>query len=167
MSNRLSSATYVASAMGSSVCMLWLVVQSLRAPGGLACWHCCSLHKVADALSSFNLFSNSWENLPLYLSGSGRTFQKTALSGFYQQARPRIQNSTRVWWLCMGWIPRWGSLWMAFASVSAPHLVSIFPPVSISFTLLRNTEASTFWSSFFLGFIWPVNWILGILKLLD
>jgi len=27
----------------------------------------------------------------------------------------------------MGWIPRWGSLWMAFPSVSAPHSVPVFP----------------------------------------
>ena len=27
----------------------------------------------------------------------------------------------------MGWIPRWGSLWMAFSSVSAPHFVLAFP----------------------------------------
>jgi hypothetical protein len=31
----------------------------------------------------------------------------------------------------MGWIPRWGSLWMAFPSVSAPHFVFVFAPVSI------------------------------------
>jgi hypothetical protein len=30
------------------------------------------------------------------------------------------------------------------------------------FPLLISTEASTLWSSFFLGFIWSVNWILGI-----
>jgi hypothetical protein len=32
--------------------------------------------------------------------------------------------------------------------------------VSILFTLLKSTEASTVWSSFFLSFIWSVNWIL-------
>ena len=41
-------------------------------------------------------------------------------------------------------------------------LCSIFPPVSILFPLLRCTEAPTFWSSFFLIFIWSVNCILGI-----
>ena len=30
--------------------------------------------------------------------------------------------------LYMGWIPRWGSLWLAFSSVSAPHLASVFTP---------------------------------------
>jgi hypothetical protein len=27
----------------------------------------------------------------------------------------------------MGWIPRWGNLYMAFLSVSAPEFVSVFP----------------------------------------
>jgi hypothetical protein len=67
-----------------------------------------------------------------------------------------------VWCLYMGWIPRWISLWMAFPSVSAPHFVSIFPPVSILFPLLRSTEASKLWSSF-LSFIWSDNCTLGIL----
>jgi hypothetical protein len=33
--------------------------------------------------------------------------------------------------------------------------------VSILFSLLRSTDTSTFWSSFFFGFIWSVNWILS------
>jgi hypothetical protein len=39
----------------------------------------------------------------------------------------------------MGWIPRWGSLWMAFPSVSAPHFVSLFAKVEA----LKNAE--TYW----------------------
>jgi hypothetical protein len=34
--------------------------------------------------------------------------------------------------------------------------------VSILFSLLRRTEASTLWSSLFLSFMWSVNCILGI-----
>jgi hypothetical protein len=116
----------------------------------LACRYCCSLHGAAKPLSSFSPFSNSsigdpelspmvgCKHLPLYLSGSGRASQKTATSGFHQQALSGIHNSVWVWWLYMRWIPKWGSLWMAFPSVSAPHVVSIFPPVSILFTLLRS-----------------------------
>jgi hypothetical protein len=40
----------------------------------------------------------------------------------------------------MGWKPRWGSLWMVIPSVSAPHLVSVYPPVGILFPLLRRTK---------------------------
>jgi hypothetical protein len=36
--------------------------------------------------------------------------------------------------------------------------------VSILFILLKSIEASTFWSSFFLDFIWSVNWTLDILN---
>jgi hypothetical protein len=56
---RPSSATYVACAIGRSMCILWLVVQSLGAPGSLACWHCCSLQGAANPLSFFSPFSNS------------------------------------------------------------------------------------------------------------
>jgi hypothetical protein len=54
---------------------------------------------------------------------------------------------------------------MSFPSISAPHFVSIFPPLSILFILLKSNEAPTFQFSFFLGFIWSVNCILGILSL--
>jgi hypothetical protein len=40
-----------------------------------------------------------------------------------------------------------------FSPVSVPHFVSIFPLMRIVFPLLRRTEASTLWSSFFLGFV--------------
>ena len=38
----------------------------------------------------------------------------------------------------MGWIPRWGSLWMAFPSVSAPLFVPVFP-------LDRSNSGLKFW----------------------
>jgi hypothetical protein len=114
---------------------------------------------VANHLSSFSPFSNysfgnpvplslevGSEHLLLYLSGFGRASQEMAISGFCQQALVSIHSS--VWVLCLyiGWIRRSDSLWIAFASVSAPHFVSIFPPLSILFPLLR-TETFTFWSS--------------------
>ena len=80
---------------------------------------------------------------PLYLSGSARASQETAISGFHQQPFSGIQNIIRVWWLYMGRILRWETLWMALSSISAQHFVSIFSSVSILFTLLRSTEAST------------------------
>ena len=49
------------------------------------------------------------------------------MSGFHLQALSRIHNSVWVWWLYIGWIPRWDSLWMAFPSVSAPHFVLVYP----------------------------------------
>ena len=141
--------------------------------GALVGWYCCS-YEVGNPFSSFSLFSNSstggpvlspmvdFEGLPLYLSGSGRASQGTKISGSCQWALFGIHNTVWVGCLFMGWIPRWGSLWMAFPSVSASYPFSIFPPASNLFLLLRRTEASTLWSSFFLSFMWSVNCILGI-----
>jgi hypothetical protein len=94
---RPSFATYMAEAMGPSMCTLWLVVLSLGARGWggghLFGWYCCSSYGVANSFSSFNLFSNfsigdlvlcpmvGCEHQPLYLSGSGKDSQETAISG--------------------------------------------------------------------------------------
>jgi hypothetical protein len=153
---RPSSATYGVRAMGPSMCTFLLVVQSLGAPGVLSSWQYCSPLGAASSLSYFRPFSNSsirdimlspmvvCEVPPLYLPGSGRASQETAISGSCQQALPCIDNSTQVWWLYMGWTPRWGSLWMAFPPVYVPHCVSIFPPVSILFPLLRSIHTLVF-----------------------
>ena len=142
--------------------------------GGLAGWYNCSSSWVANGFTSFRPFSNSstgdpmlspmvaWEHLPLYLSDSGKASQETTVSGSFQYALLGIHHYVWVWWLYMAWIPRWGILWMAFPSVSAPHFLSVFPPMSILFLLLRRTEASTLWSSFFSSFIWSANCILDI-----
>jgi hypothetical protein len=104
------------------------------------------------------------EHPPLYLSGCDRVSLETPISVSCQQAFFGIHNSVWVFWLYMGWIPRWGSLWMAFPSVSAPHFVYVFPSVSILFPLLRKTESFILWSSFFLSFMCFTNGILGILS---
>ena len=56
---RPSSATYVSSAMGHSMCTVWLVVQFPGAPGGLAFWQYCSLHGSTNPLSPFCPYSNT------------------------------------------------------------------------------------------------------------
>ena len=104
------------------------------------------------------------EHSLLYLSGSGKTSQETAISGSFQQALVGIPNSVWFWWLFMGWIPRWGSLWMVIPSVSAPYFISVTLSMDILFPLLRRTKASTHWSSFFLSFMWSVNCIFHILS---
>jgi hypothetical protein len=54
--------------------------------------------------------------LLLYLSGTSKASQETALSGSCQQELLGICNNVWVWSLYMGWIPRWGSLCMNFPS---------------------------------------------------
>jgi hypothetical protein len=90
--------------------------------------------------------------------------QKTAISGSCQQNLVGICNSVWVWWLFMGWIPRWGSLWMVLPSISAPNFVSVTPSMGILFPILRRNEVSTLCSSFFLSFTSFTNCILGILS---
>ena len=147
-----------------------------RALGVLVSSYCCSTYRVADPFSSLGTFSSSsiggpvfhpiddCEHPLLYLPGTGIASQETAISGSCQQNLAGICNSVWVWWLYMGWIPRWGSLWMVIPSVSAPHFVSVTPSMGILFPLLRRIEVSTLWSSFFLSFMCFANCILGILS---
>jgi hypothetical protein len=85
------------------------------------------------------------EHALLYLPGTGRASQQTAISGSCQQALVGICNSVWVWWLFMGWIPKWGSLWMVIPSVSAPKFVYVTPSMGILFTLLRRVLI--FWAN--------------------
>jgi hypothetical protein len=108
------SATYVAGAMGLSMCTLWLVGGSI--PGsfggrreGLGGSYCCSSYGAANLFSSFSPFPNisiggpmlspmvSWEHPPLYLSGSDRASQETDILGSCQQALFGIHNSVWIW----------------------------------------------------------------------
>ena len=136
--------------------------------------YCCSSYGAENPFSSLGTFSSSFIRDPvlhpmdscehplLYLSGTGRASQETGLSGSCEQALVGIHNSVWVWWLYMGWIPRWGSLWMVIPSVSAPHFVSVTPSMDIFFPLLRRT--ATLWSYFLLSFMCFVNCILSILS---
>lgn len=86
---RPSSSTYVAWAMSHSLCTLWLVVQSPRAPGvcgwGVASWHYCSPYMGLQIPSCPLVPSPAppkrTSHSPLYLSGSGRASRHTTISG--------------------------------------------------------------------------------------
>ena len=93
-----------------------------------------------------------------------RASQQTAIFGSCQLNLAGICNSVWVWWLYMGWIPGWGSLWMVLSSISALNFVSVTPSMGILFPILRRNEVSTLWSSFFLSFMCFANCILGILS---
>ena len=98
--------------------------------------------------ASTSVFFRHWQSF------SGESYIRQALVG--------IPNNVWVWWLYVGWIPRWGSPWMVFPSVSVSHFVSVSPPMCILFMLLRRTRISILWSSFSLSFIWSMNCILDI-----
>jgi hypothetical protein len=100
----------------------------------------------------------------LYLPGTGTASYETAKSGSLQQNLAGICNSVWVWWLIMGWIPEWCSLWIVHPFISAPNFVSSTPFMCILFPILRRNEVSTHWSSsFFLIFLCFANCIMGIL----
>ena len=138
--------------------------------------YCCSSYEAAKSFSSLGPFSSSsiggpvihpiadCEHPLLCLLGPGIASQETAISGSFQQNLAGICNSVWVWWLYMGWIPGWGSLWMVLPSVSAPNFISVTPSMGILFSILRRSEVSTLWSSFFLSFMCFANCILGILS---
>jgi hypothetical protein len=145
---------------------LWVLISS----------YCCSNYRVADPFSSLGTFSSSYIGGPefhliddcehplLYLPGTGVVSKETAISGSFQQILGGICNSVCIWWLIMGWIPGWGSLWMVHPLVLAPNFVSVTPSMGILFPILRRNEVSTSWSSFFLIFLCFENSILGILS---
>jgi hypothetical protein len=137
---------------------------------------CCSTYRVADPFRSLGTFSSfsigspvfhpidECEHPLLYLPGIGIASQEIAMSGSCQQNLAGICNSVWVWWLYMGWIPRWGSLWMVFPFISAPKFFSVTPSMGILFPILRRSEVSILWSSLFLDFMCFANCILGILR---
>ena len=130
-----------------------------RALGVLVSSYCCSTYRVADPFSSLGTFSSSsiggpvfhpiddCEHPLLYLPGTGIASQETAISGSFQQNLAGICNSVWVWWLIMGWIPGWGSLWIVHPFILAPNFVSVTPSMGILFPILRRNEVSTRWSS--------------------
>ena len=144
-----------------------------RALGELVSSYCCSTYRATDPFSSLGTFSSSsigdpvlspmdgCEHPLLYLPGTGIASQETAISGSCQQNLVGICNSVWVWWLFMGWIPGWDSLWMVIPSISAPNFVSVTPSMEfpILFPILRRNEVSTCWSSFLI-FLCSTNCIL-------
>jgi hypothetical protein len=63
----------------------------------------------------------------LYLPGTGRISQETAISGSCHEALIGICHSICIWWLFIGWIHMWVRLWMVIHSVSALNFVSVTP----------------------------------------
>ena len=97
----------------------------------------------------------------LYLPGTGLASQKTAISECFQQNLAGICNSVCIWWLIMGWIPRWGSFRMVHPFILAPNFVSVTPTMGILFPNLRRNEVSMRWSFFFI-FLCFANLLLFI-----
>jgi hypothetical protein len=106
-----------------------------QALGVLVNSYCCSSYRTADPFSYLGTFSSSFNGDPVFhpvddcehpllnFPGTGIASQDIAISGSFQQNLVGICNGAWVWWLFMGWIPRWGSLWMVLPSLSAPNFL--------------------------------------------
>jgi hypothetical protein len=80
--------------MGPTMCTLWLMVQSLEALGVLIGSYCYSSYGAAKFFTPLSPFSSSsigdpvlsptdgYVCSPLYLSGTGRASQETAILGY-------------------------------------------------------------------------------------
>jgi hypothetical protein len=129
--------------------------QETGALGVLVSSYCYSSYRDAEPFNSLCTFSSAFlggsefhpiadcEHPLLCLRGPGIASQETAMSGFCQQNLSGICNGVWVLWLFMGWISKWGSLWMVFATVSASYFVSVTPSMGILFPSLRRSEVST------------------------
>jgi hypothetical protein len=107
---------------------------------------------------------DDYEHPLLYLPSTVIASYKTAITGSLQQNLAGICNSVWVWWLIMGWIPRWGILQIVHPFLLAPNFVSVTPFMGvILFPIVRRNEVSTHWSSLFLIFLSFGNCIVGIL----
>jgi hypothetical protein len=96
--------------------------------------HYCSSYRIANTFSSLGTFSSSFIGGPvfhpiddskhtlLYLPDTGIASQDIVLSGSSQQNIADICNSVWVWWLFVGWIPGWGSLWMVLSELQTLSL---------------------------------------------
>jgi hypothetical protein len=99
----------------------------------------CSSYRVADPFSSLGTFSSSFIRGPVFHPIDDCEHTLLCLPGIdigsCQQNLSDIGNCVWVWWLYMGWIPGWGSLWMVFPSVLAPNFVSVTPSIGILFPI--------------------------------
>jgi hypothetical protein len=173
MSNRPSSATYVAGAMGPSICTIWLVIQSLGVPGKFWLvdiveppWGC----KPPQLLQSLlQLFDQGPHNQSNDLAASIHLCVCQVLAVSLRRLHIKLPSATTsrhpqqhpdlvtVYRMDLQLEQSLDGLSFSFCSTLCLHISSCE-----YFVPLRSTEAPTPWSSFFLNFIWSVNCILGI-----
>jgi hypothetical protein len=92
----------------------------------------CKKEREKEKRTSTFVFARNWQSL------SGDSYIRPC-----QQNLVGISNSVWIWWLFIGWIPGWGSLWMLLPPVSAPNFVSVTPSMGILFPMLRRNKVST------------------------
>jgi hypothetical protein len=101
------------------------------------------------------------EHSLVYLPGTGRASQETAVSGSCQQALVNICLVTGFGGCLWGGSPSRAVCGWSVPSGSALNFNSVTPSMGILFPLLRRNKVATLWSSFFLSFMCFANCILG------
>jgi hypothetical protein len=151
---------------------IFLMVWSLGVLGILFGSYCCSFYGSASSFRSFGPFSSSvigdlvlspmvgWEHLRLYLSGSDRASQKSAISGSCHQTFLSIYSSVVS---VYGMDPQVGHSLDGLSFSLCPIRYPCTSSCEYFVPLLRMTVASILLSSF-LSFIWSVYYIVGILS---
>jgi hypothetical protein len=114
------------------------------------CIHFCICQSLAEPLRR-ELYQASVSK-HLLASVSKHLLASTIVSGFGDCIWDGSPGGTVIGWPFLQFLPQTLSLY--------------FPPMVNLSPLLRKTEASTLWSSFFLSFMWSVNCILGIRDIL-
>ena len=122
-----------------------------RALGVLVSSYCCPSYRVADPFSSLGSFSSSFIRGPvflpidecehplLYFQGTDIASQEIGISGSCQQNLAGICNNVWVWWLFMGWITEWGSLWMVHLIISHQTQTLLHMPARFCRNDLENS----------------------------
>ena len=98
---------------------------------------------------------DGWKHSPLYLSGTGRAFQETAISGSCQLT---LAGSTIV----SGFGYPGGQSLDGLSFSLCSTLCLCISPHGYFVPLPRRTKVSTLLSSFLLSCLWSLNYILGI-----
>jgi hypothetical protein len=157
------------------MCTLWFVPRfsSLELWGVLVGLYCCSSYGAAkpfsflSTFSSPSLYSVQWMTVSIHFCIC-QALEETLRRQLYQASVSKHLVASTIVSGFGNYIwdgsPDGDSLWMAFPSVSAPHFVSVYPPMGILIPLLKRAAVSTFWSSFYLSFMWPVNCMFSILN---
>ena len=117
-------------------CLVHIVVPPIGLQTPSAPW----ILSLATLLGSYVL-SNKW----LWASTSvfarhWHSLTRDSYIRVFQQNLAGICNSVCIWWLIMGWIPGWGSLWVVHPFVLASNFVSVAPSMGILFPLLRKIQ---------------------------
>ena len=105
------------------VCLVDMVIlfKGLQAPSAPSVLH---ITPPLESLSSVQWFAAS------ICICIGQALAETLRRQLYQAPASKkllLSASVWVWWLHVGWIPKWDRFWISFSSVSVPLFVTVFP----------------------------------------